>query len=112
VTWVVILVLAAIAAAALIVPLLRGRSAAGSRAVYDREVYRDQLAELERDRARGLIDAAEAEAARTEIARRMLATERDDTAVPVKNGARPLALAAAIAAPILALALYVEFGSP
>jgi cytochrome c-type biogenesis protein CcmH len=112
VTWVVILVLAAIAAAALIVPLLRGRSAAGSRAVYDREVYRDQLAELERDRARGLIDAAEAEAARTEIARRMLATERDDAAVPVKNGARPLALAAAIAAPILALALYVEFGSP
>jgi cytochrome c-type biogenesis protein CcmH len=112
VTWIVILVLAALAAAALIVPLLRGRSAAGSRAVYDREVYRDQLAELERDRARGLIDAAEAEAARAEIARRMLATEREEAAIPVKNGARPLALVAAVAAPILALALYVEFGSP
>ena len=111
-TWIVILVLAAIAVAVLILPLFRGKSNAASRAVYDREVYRDQLAELERDRARGLIDAAEVEAARTEIARRMLATEREDGAAPVKSGARPLALAAAIAAPILALGLYVAFGSP
>jgi len=112
VTWIVILGLAAIAAAVLIVPLLRGRNVAASRAVYDREVYRDQLAELERDRARGLIDATEAEAARTEIARRMLATEREGGDAPVRTGARPLALAAAVAAPILALALYVAFGSP
>jgi cytochrome c-type biogenesis protein CcmH len=112
VTWVIILVLAAIAAAALILPVLRAKAATGSRAAYDREVYRDQLAELERDRARGLIDAAEAEAARTEIARRMLATERDESAAPTQSSLRPLALAAAVAAPVLALALYVYLGSP
>jgi cytochrome c-type biogenesis protein CcmH len=112
VTWIVILLLAALAVAALVVPVLRGRRDAASRASYDREVYRDQLAELERDRNRGLINAAEAEAARAEIARRMLATERDESAAPVDRGTRPLALAAAIAAPILAVALYVTFGSP
>jgi cytochrome c-type biogenesis protein CcmH len=112
VTWIVILLLAAVAAAALVVPLLRARPDAGARAAYDREVYRDQLAELERDKARGLIDAAEAEAARAEIARRMLATERDEAAAPAKSGARSLAIAAAVAAPVLALALYVSFGSP
>ena len=111
-TWIVILVLAAIAAAVLIVPLLRGKSAAAPRAVYDREIYRDQLAELERDRARGLIDATEAEAAHTEIARRMLATEREDGETAAKSSARPLAIAAAVAVPILALAIYVALGSP
>lgn len=111
-TWIVILALAAVAAAALLLPLLRSRQAAAARAAYDREVYRDQLAELERDQARGLIDAEEAKAARAEIARRMLATERDETAAPAQRGARPLALAAALAAPVLALALYLQFGSP
>jgi cytochrome c-type biogenesis protein CcmH len=112
VTWIVILLLAALAAAALVVPVLRGRREAASRAAYDREVYRDQLAELERDRNRGLIDATEADAARAEIARRMLATERDESVAPTEHRTRPLAVAAAIAAPILAVALYVAFGSP
>ena len=39
---------------------------------HDLEVYRDQLSELDRDAARGLIGAAEAEEARAEIARRIL----------------------------------------
>jgi cytochrome c-type biogenesis protein CcmH len=112
VTWLVILLLAVLAAAALILPLRRSRRADGSRVDYDRAVYRDQLAELERDRARGLIDAAEAEAARVEIARRLLATERDEAATPAKGTARPLALAAAIAAPVLAVVLYAQFGAP
>jgi cytochrome c-type biogenesis protein CcmH len=112
VTWIVILLLAAVALAALVVPLLRTRPDTGARAAYDREVYRDQLAELERDRNRGLIDTAEADAARAEIARRMLATERDEPAAPAKGGARSIAIAAAVAAPILALVLYVAVGSP
>lgn len=111
-TWLVILLLAAAACAALILPLWRSRPHIGSRAAYDREVYRDQLAELERDRARGLIDAAEAEAARVEIARRMLATERDEAAAPATTGARSLAFAAAILAPALALGLYLAVGAP
>ncbi|HEX2113527.1 MAG TPA: c-type cytochrome biogenesis protein CcmI [Alphaproteobacteria bacterium] len=111
-TWIVILLLAALAAAALIAPVLRARRDSASRAAYDREIYRDQLGELERDRGRGLIDAAEAEAARAEIARRMLATERDEAAAPAKSALRPVALAAAAAAPVLAVALYAALGSP
>ena len=112
-TWLVIVVLAAVAAAALLVPLMRRQGAEASRADYDRAVYRDQLAELERDKARGIISEAEAKSARAEIARRMLATERDDeggTAAP--GGARSFAMATAVAAPVLAVALYVATGSP
>ncbi|MCW5773521.1 MAG: c-type cytochrome biogenesis protein CcmI, partial [Rhodospirillaceae bacterium] len=54
-------------------PLLRNRAAAQTRLDYDLEVYKDQLAELERDAARGLLAPAEIEAARVEIQRRILA---------------------------------------
>jgi cytochrome c-type biogenesis protein CcmH len=113
VTWLVIVALAAVAAAALLFPLMRRRGTEASRADYDREIYRDQLAELERDKVRGIISEAEAKSARAEIARRMLATERideADTAPP--RGTRPFAVAIAVAAPILAVALYVATGSP
>jgi cytochrome c-type biogenesis protein CcmH len=113
VTWLVIVALTAVAAAALLFPLMRRRGAEASRAAYDREVYRDQLAELERDKARGIISETEAKSARAEIARRMLATERDDEigAAPPR-GTPSFAIAMAVAAPILAVALYVATGSP
>lgn len=41
----------------------------------DLEVYRDQLAELDRDAARGIIAPQEADATRTEVARRLLAAD-------------------------------------
>ena len=72
--WIVMAVLAAAAALPVLVPLFRANrmqpmaSAAGS-------IYRDQLDEIERDRGRGLIADREAEAARTEVARRLLKTE-------------------------------------
>jgi cytochrome c-type biogenesis protein CcmH len=43
------------------------------RASYDMQVYRDQLREIETDRAAGRLGAEEAEGARTELARRLLA---------------------------------------
>jgi cytochrome c-type biogenesis protein CcmH len=42
------------------------------------DVYKDQLAEVERDKAQGLIDEAEAASARLEIERRILAAGRAD----------------------------------
>ncbi len=112
-TWIVIAALTAIAAAALLAPLLRQRRDSATRSEYDREVYRDQLAELERDKARGIISEAEAKSARAEIARRMLATERaDEPSAADKRGVRPFAIAVAVAAPIFAVALYVATGSP
>lgn len=69
--------------AAVLYPLLRGMPAAPSRAEFDGAVYRDQLRELERDVARGMIGPAEAAAARLEIQRRLLG--RDDTKPPASG---------------------------
>ena len=62
-------------AAVLVATLLRRRVAAPAEA-YDLAVYRAQLAETERDVARGAIPAAEAERVRTEVARRVLGADR------------------------------------
>ena len=49
-------------------------------------VYKDQLAEVERDLAAGLIPAPDAEAARVEISRRLLAAAASEPAVaPTSN---------------------------
>ncbi|CAO3415018.1 c-type cytochrome biogenesis protein CcmI [Azospirillum doebereinerae] len=95
-------------------PLLKPAEAAPARDAYDREVYRDQLDELERDRARGLVNAAQAEAAKAEIARRMLAT-----AAPAASGdgrapraAKALAVVLALAVPVGALGVYSAVGRP
>ncbi len=57
----------------LLLPLLHGWRAPAARRQFDRAVYRAQLDELERDVARGVIGGAEAQAARLEIERRLLA---------------------------------------
>ncbi|MGF7174439.1 c-type cytochrome biogenesis protein CcmI [Azospirillum doebereinerae] len=94
-------------------PLLKPAETAPARDAYDREVYRDQLDELERDRARGLVNAAQAEAAKAEIARRMLATA---PAAPGGEGApraaKALAVVLALAVPVGALGVYGAVGRP
>lgn len=72
--WIAALVLTAATLAVLVVPLLR-RDAASvpARSEFDMAVYRDQLAEVDRDVERGLLDPGQADAARLEVKRRMLA---------------------------------------
>jgi len=69
----VVLVLAVLAAVSL--PLLSGPHALPTRGQYDRAVYRDQLLEVDRDVARGVLTEVEAGAARLEIQRRLLAVD-------------------------------------
>src|SRR5258706_14416770 len=96
------LVLAAMTAAAMIAimrPLGRNRIAASSGS--DVAVYRDQLEEIERDRALGRIGPTEAEAARVEVSRRLIAAvgdaaATDPTAVPFVSAPRHRRIAAAI----------------
>src|SRR5205823_898566 len=64
--------LSALALAMLLAPLFYRRRGPASRDAYSLAVYRDQLAEIERDLARGVLAAEHAEAARAEIARRIL----------------------------------------
>src|SRR5438477_4519431 len=64
-----------LALAVLLLPLLLRRRSGEAREAYNLAVYRDQLAEIERDLARGLLNAEQAEAARAEIGRRILALQ-------------------------------------
>ncbi len=82
----------------------------------DLEVYRDQLDEIARDRSAGLIGEAEAEAAKVEVSRRLIAAdnnaEKSATAPASLWPRRVTALAGTLLLPIGAIALYTTVGSP
>lgn len=115
--WIFAAVLTAAVLLLIVPPLLRTAGSGPDREEFDREVYRDQLDELERDRARGLINDAQTEAAKAEIARRMLATAEKSAAngggggVPPRS-ARILAVLLALVLPVGALAVYGSVGRP
>ncbi|MGA7490106.1 MAG: c-type cytochrome biogenesis protein CcmI, partial [Xanthobacteraceae bacterium] len=69
--WFGLALMTAVAVFAVLWPLARGRTE--SRSGSDVAVYRDQLDEIERDRAAGLIADGEAAGAKVEVARRLLA---------------------------------------
>lgn len=131
--WIVLGAMSVIAAALIMLPLLSGGRGTVSRAAHEMEIYRDQLDEVGRDFDRGLISPDQAEAARTEISRRILALDAADTAhssqqpgthagetaaVPpgATGGRKPVsvlsAIAAGIAVPALAAFVYLSYGSP
>ena len=73
--WIIAAVLVALAAAAVAWPLIKGQSDTRDEADFDIEVFRDQLAELMREHDEGRLGFAEAEAAKAEISRRILAAD-------------------------------------
>jgi cytochrome c-type biogenesis protein CcmH len=99
---------------ALLVPLLRTRVAATDRLDNDLAVYRDQLAEIDRERAAGTLADADAQAARIEIERRILtAADRDKQApAPQATWHRFLPPALCLVIPLFALGLYLGIGQP
>jgi cytochrome c-type biogenesis protein CcmH len=85
----------------------------------DIEVYRDQLDEIGRDETAGLIGRVEAEAARVEVSRRLIAAAeaaKSAGAVPARGAAghyRWATLTAAVVAlPLGASIVYLSLGSP
>ena len=115
--WILVAILTAAVAAVLLLPLMRAVEPLPSRHSHDIEVYRDQLGELARDREAGLIGSDEAELARAEIARRMLAASAADQAVAERTPKRLLSnrLAQAfifLCLPAVGLCLYLTTGSP
>lgn len=111
--WIIFAVMTAAVIAALLWPVVRGKPAetAAGRAAYDRAVFRDQLAELDRDVERGTIGQAEADAARNEISRRLISVAEE----PERKAASPVprfAILAALVIPAVALPLYITAGSP
>lgn len=98
-----------------------GARATGPAAQFDMRVYRDQLAEVDRDLARGVISAPEAERLRTEISRRVLSADTairlaDDTEIAPAQRApgagRPMAMVLAGTVFIAALCMYAWLGAP
>lgn len=80
----------------------------------DIAVYRNQLRELERDVARGIVAQADAERLRLEISRRMLEADRAGSAAPTTTpqGAR---LAGVALVPVMVAAafwIYHDLGAP
>jgi len=105
--------LTAIAVVALAVPLMRPRRAGEQRVAYNLAVYRDQLAEIERDRSRGVLNEQQAIAARTEIERRLLAlTQHPDRPVRESRLLRRIATGFVVVLPLLALGWYFTTGRP
>lgn len=107
--WLIFAGMTAAVAAALLVPFMRNSADTLSPdSEFDRAIYRDQLLELDRDKARGLIGETEAQAARNEISRRLL-----QVAVPEALAAgNRYALMAVLLVPLVALPIYAKYGSP
>ncbi|HEX4367890.1 MAG TPA: c-type cytochrome biogenesis protein CcmI [Rhodopila sp.] len=104
--------LAFLALLPILTPLLRGGRPVAARATYDQAVYRDQLHELDRDIARGVITADEAGSARLEIQRRLLAADRQP-APPARLTRSPV-LAGLVFVFVIggSLASYLWLGAP
>ncbi|MEO1774419.1 MAG: c-type cytochrome biogenesis protein CcmI [Pseudomonadota bacterium] len=111
--------LAAITALLLVRPMLGGGQAQTSdnRDAADAELYRDQLAELDRDLERGVISASEADGAKAEIARRLIASAKRAEAAGTPDHApadlsRKVAIGSLLAAPAVGAVLYLGVGWP
>jgi len=117
--WVFIALMTAAAVMAVLWPL--SRRTADVRTASDVAVYTDQLDEIGRDQSFGLIAPAEADAARLEVSRRLIAAADAAAAAAAAAGRaratsplrrRVVALIALIALPAGAIAMYLAIGSP
>ncbi len=113
--WVLIGLAALVAVAVLLWPLLRAPGVAQDRASYNVAVFQDQLKEVDRDLERGVLTPTEADAARLEIQRRIIAAGkvtqgeiRTDSPLRRKLTAGGIA----VLVPALAVAVYLSVGQP
>ena len=121
--WAIVTLMSAVVAAALVIPLLGKARSVRDRREYDLAVYRDQLGEVDRDVARGVLADDQARATRTEIEWRILAAAEDESpsggevprpaagSAPAQN-TWALALTVAVLIPAGGFALYLYLGAP
>jgi cytochrome c-type biogenesis protein CcmH len=115
--WLALALMTAAAIFAVLWPL--ARRADTLRSGSDIAVYRDQLDEIDRDRAAGLIEDKEAAAAQVEVSRRLIAAADAQAAAPMSPPAalatgrrRAVAVLALIMLPLGAAGFYLALGSP
>jgi cytochrome c-type biogenesis protein CcmH len=112
--WAILTIMTSAAAVFLATPFLR-RLDQRQEEGRDIEVYRDQLSEVEKEAAAGLIDGDQAERASTEIKRRLLAADRarGPSLARFSLGERNFAAVAIAGIVVLgSVALYAMNGSP
>ena len=111
--WVFALLISAVVAASLVVALRGARDRVVTGAESDMGVYKDQLAEVDRDLARGVLTEAEAQAVRTEVSRRLLDADRRAADDRLNTGQ---SLPAVVAVLVVVIAggglLYNQIGAP
>jgi len=115
--WIITGALAALVSGIIGLAVLRARVGDKPPAAYDLQVYRDQLKEVDRDLARGVIGQEDAERTRAEISRRVLAADaqlkRDE-----KNAGKPhrsgavIAFGLAFVMIVGTYGLYTQIGAP
>lgn len=114
--WAIFALLALVATGIALIPVLSGRLGAARRSDIMPAVFEDQLREIARDRDRGLISPAEAQAAELEIKRRIVALARregDAKPAPATTIAgKPVMIVAALLVPAIAFGYYALRGTP
>ncbi|MBL0371090.1 c-type cytochrome biogenesis protein CcmI [Rhizobium sp. KVB221] len=114
--WIVALMLAALTAIMIASPLLRAGKIESADGRNDAEVYRDQLGEVDRDEKAGLIGPSEANQARSEIARRLIAATDESAGTSAGHAPRPAALLFALflclLLPLGGSLIYNKMGNP
>lgn len=112
--WIIVFGLGGLVAAAMIMAMnLRGRT--GMEAGHDVQVYKDQLNDIDRDVARGVISAEEAEQSRIEVSRRLLlADETKPGAAPQEPSSFNFFVGAVVAIVLMggSVLLYERIGVP
>jgi cytochrome c-type biogenesis protein CcmH len=110
--WVVFALMTGAAVLSLLWPLA-GRPTGLARREVETGLYQAQLRDLQRDVERGLMNEADAEAAKAEAARRLLAaTQGEPVAQPSRRNIRVAALLAIVLLPAISLFLYDRLGAP
>ncbi len=112
--WIIVTAIAVLVTVLLVLPFLQTQTPlqAGNE---DVALYRDQLAEVDRDLERGILAPQDAERTRTEISRRLLAADKTSGAIVQSAPSAVSFVAMGITAVGLiggSLALYAHLGAP
>lgn len=113
--WLLFALMTAASIAVILRPLMRPAAPSSPGGAGTVAVYRDQLAEIDTELARGVIDKTEAEAARLEVSRRLLAAADGQSPAslpPSSDVGRRLTFTVACFVPLFTLALYLVYGAP
>ncbi len=117
--WFAAALLTVTATMSAVLPLLSRRARNADALGHDREIYRARLSEIDADKTVGRISADEAEAARAEEGRKLIALANTPGAAPSLSSERQAGamrnvalIAVTLFVPAMAVLLYASWGSP